>query len=77
MNQVEVLLTCIAAIRTCNWRLYLVKMEELLPYFHAHDHYNYGRWGTVSVAYMLELKDKETETWVFLDVGKFAITKTT
>ena len=50
-------------------------MEELLPYFHAHDHYNYGCWGPVYIANMLELKDEDLETWVFLDGGNFAITK--
>ena len=75
MNQVEVLLWCIAAIRTCNWILYLAKIEELLSYFHAHDHHNYGRWGPVYVADMLKFKDKDPETWIFLDGGNFAITK--
>lgn len=75
MNQVEVLLTFIAATRTCNWRLHLAKMEELLPYFHAHDHYNYGRWGPLYVADMLELQRTDPETWKFLDDGNFAITK--
>ena len=50
-------------------------MEELLPYFHAHDHYNYERWGPVYVADMLESKDIDPETWVFLDGVNFAITK--
>ena len=75
MNQVEVLLTCIAATRTCNWGLYLAKMEELLPYFHARDHYNYGRWGPLYVADLLELQHNDPETWVFLDGGNFAVTK--
>ena len=45
LHQVEVLLMFIAGTRACNWQLHLAKIEELLPYFHAHDQYNYGRWG--------------------------------
>lgn len=75
MNQVEVLLMFTAATRTCNWRLHLAKMEELLPYFHAHDQYNYGRWGPLYVADMLELQSSDPETWHFLDEGNFSITK--
>ena len=36
---------------------------------------NYGCWGSVYVADMLELQDIDTETWVFLDSGNFALTK--
>ena len=32
----------IAATGARNWKLHLAKMKELLPYFHAHDQYNYG-----------------------------------
>ena len=38
-------------------------------------HHNYGRWGTVYFADMLEIQDKDPETWVFPDGGNFAITK--
>ncbi|MPC92462.1 hypothetical protein E2C01_087553 [Portunus trituberculatus] len=75
MNQVEVLLMFTAATRMCNWRLHFAKMEELLPYFHAHDQYNYGRWGPLYVADMLELQSIDPETWHFLDEGNFSITK--
>ena len=34
--------TTIAATGTSNWKLHLAKIEDLLPYFHAHDQYNYG-----------------------------------
>ena len=69
------LLLFIAATRTCNWKLHLAKMEELLPYFHAHDHYNYGRWGPLYVSDMMELQTKDHVTWKFLDEDNFAISK--
>lgn len=75
LNQVQVLLMFTAATRTCNWKLHLAKMEELLPYFHAHDQYNYGRWGPLYVADMLELQSRYPKTWKFLDDGNCAITK--
>ena len=75
MHQVEVLLMFTAATRTCNWRLYLAKLEELLPYFPAHDQYNYGQWGLHYVADMLELQHTDPETCKFLDEGNFSITK--
>jgi len=75
MDQVQVLLKFIAATRTCNWKLHLAAMEELLPYFHAHDQYNYGRWGPLYMADMLELQITDPETWKFLDDGNFAIAK--
>ena len=75
MDQVEVLLSFTAATRTCNWKLHFAKMEELLPYFHAHDQYNYGRWGPLYVADMLELQSTDPETWNFLNEGNFSIAK--
>ena len=75
MDQVKNLLMFIAATRSCNWKLHFASMEELLPYFHAHDEYNYGRWGPLYVADMMELQITDPETWKFLDKGKFAITK--
>ena len=65
----------VAATRMSNWRLHLAKMEELLPYFHAHDQYNCGRWGPLYVSDMLELERSDSELWKFLDDGNFAITK--
>lgn len=47
-------------------------MEKLLPYFHAHDQYNYGRWGPLYVADMLGL---QSETWKFLNDGNLVITE--
>ncbi len=77
MTQVQSLLMFIGATRTCSWKLHLAKVEELLPYFHAHDQYNYGRWGPLYMADMLELQTTDPETWKFLDDGNFAITKHT
>ena len=59
MNQVDVLLMFIAGTRGADWKLHLAKMEELLPYFHAHDLYNYGRWGPLYVADMIEMQQTE------------------
>ena len=64
-----------AMTRTSHWKLHLAKIEELLPYFHAHDQYNSGRCGSLYVADMLELQSTDHETWKFLDDGNFAITK--
>ena len=50
-------------------------MEQLLPYFHAHDQYNYGRWGPLYVADMLDMQTSDPSTWAFLDDGNFVITK--
>jgi len=75
MNQVMVLLMFIGASRKADWKLHLAKMEELLPYFHAHVQYNYGRWGSLYVADMLELQTTDPDLWKFLDEGNFAITK--
>ena len=50
-------------------------MEELLPYFHAHDQYNYGRWGLLYVADMLELKTTAPDTWEYFEMGNFSISK--
>ena len=47
----------------------------MLPYFHAHDWYNYGCWGPLYVADMLELQSEDPESWNFLNEGNFAITK--
>ncbi|XP_033114878.1 uncharacterized protein LOC117115272 [Anneissia japonica] len=75
MNQVQVLLMFIGGTRKADWTLHLRKLEELLPYFHAHDQYNYGRWGPLYVADMLEMQKTDAETWNFLNEGNFVITK--
>ena len=75
MNQVMVLLMFIAATRREDWKLHLAKMEELLPYFHAHDQFNYGRWGPLYVADMLEMQTTDPDLWNFLNEGNFAIAK--
>ena len=75
MNQVEVLLMFIVGTQGAGWKLHLAKMEELLPYFHAHDLYNYGRWGPLYVADMIEMQQTDRETWRFLNEGNFVITK--
>ncbi|KAG1662607.1 hypothetical protein GQR58_020866 [Nymphon striatum] len=71
MRQVKVLLIFTAATRSADWKLHFSTTEELLHYFHAHDQYNYGRWGPLYVADMLELQS----TWSFLDKGNFVISK--
>ena len=48
--------------------------SDSLPYFHAHDQYNYGWWRPLYVADMLELQSRNPVTWKFLNDGNFAIT---
>ena len=43
IDQVETILMSTAATRKADWKLHLAKVEEMLPYFHVHDQYNYGR----------------------------------
>ena len=75
MNQVMVFLMFIGATRKADWKLHLAKMEELLPYFHAHDQLNYGRWGPLYVADMLEMQTTDPDLWNFLNEGNFSIAK--
>ncbi len=75
MKQVKVLLMFTAAIRSADWELHLSTTERLLPYFHAHDQYNYGRWGPLYVADMLEMQTTDPDTWTFLAEGNFVISK--
>ncbi|KAG1650791.1 hypothetical protein GQR58_027738 [Nymphon striatum] len=75
MRQVKVLLIFTAATRSADWKLHLSTTEELLHYFHAHDQYNYGRWGPLYVADMLELQLTDLDIWSFLDKGNFVISK--
>ncbi|KAJ8034055.1 hypothetical protein HOLleu_24474 [Holothuria leucospilota] len=75
MTQVQALLMFIAATRKGDWKLHLATTEDLLPYFHAHDQYNYGRWRPLYVADMLELQTTDPELWKFFEEGNFIITK--
>ena len=75
MNQVMVFLMFVGATRKADWKLHLAKMEELLPYFHAHDQLNYGRWGPLYVADMLEMQTTDPDLWNFLNEGNFSIAK--
>ena len=47
----------------------------MLPYFHAHDQYNYGRWGPLYVTDMLELQETDKEMWKHFDEGNFVNSK--
>ena len=47
----------------------------MLPYCHAHDQYNYGRWGPLYVADMLELQETDKEMWKYFDEGNVVISK--
>ena len=67
IDQVETLLMFTAATRKADSKLYLAKLEEMLPYFHAHDQYSYGRWGPLYVADMLELQETDKEMWKYFD----------
>ena len=75
MTQVQALLMFIAATRKGDWKLHLATTEEMFPYFLAHDQYNYGRWGPLYVANMLELQTTDPELWNFFKEGNFTITK--
>ena len=75
MKQVKVLLIFTAAIRNADWKLHLPTTEKLLPYIHAHDQYNYGRWAPLYGADMLEMQTADPDTWTFLDEGNFVISK--
>lgn len=46
----------------------MAETEELLSYFHAHDQHNYGRWGPLYAAEMLEF-------WKYVEERNFAISK--
>lgn len=75
MKQIQNLLNFIAATRSSDWNLHLAATEEMCVYFHAHDQLNYGRWAPMYLADMLELQEKDPETWKFLADGNFALAK--
>ena len=56
IDQVETLLMFTAATRKADWKLHLAKVEEMLPYFHAHAQYNYGRWGPLMLLICLNYR---------------------
>lgn len=75
MKQVHNLLNFIAGTRSSDWNLHLAATEEMCVYFHAHDQLNYGRWTPLYLADMLELQEKDPETWKFFAEGNFTLAK--
>ena len=58
IDKVETLLMFTAATRKADWKLHLTTFEGTLPYSHAHDQYNYGKWVvfTICLNYRREIK---------------------
>jgi len=44
MSMVEILMINVRAMHTCNWKEYLISLQEMMPWFVAYDHTNYACW---------------------------------
>ena len=53
MEMIEILFLNIDSIRTHNWKAYLESLRLIMPWMHAYDNCNYGRWLPVSMIILL------------------------
>lgn len=75
MRQVINLLNYIGATRLRSWMQHLSTTEDMFKYFHAHNQWNYSKWGLLYLADMLELQTTDPDSWKFLADGNFAVSK--
>lgn len=71
----EIVLLFTRASRQSNWQLHLASLESFVKYFFAFDQINYARLSPVYLAQMYALKDKDPDTWAFLNEGNFSVNK--
>ena len=56
MEMVEILLHFTRAERDGIWDLHVHSFSSMLPYFMLYNHHNYGKWGTIYLAAMMQLQ---------------------
>jgi len=44
MSMVEILMMNVHVMHTCNWKEYLISLQEMMPWLVAYDQINYARW---------------------------------
>ena len=71
----EHLFLLLRATRQQIWTLYLTSVHALYRYFFAYDMINYARFTPVYLAQMFVLKEKDEQTWNFLNNGNFSVNK--
>ena len=75
MSMFETLLLFIRASRQQCWGLHLEALNAMVLYFFAFDMLNYARLTPVYLSQMIELKEKDRETWEVLQRGNFSVNK--
>ena len=71
------LLLFISSIRDKNFNLYILAIEQLLPWLFSLDHYNYTRWLSVHLYDMKTRQNSNPEVFhVFTNDGSFAVSRT-
>ena len=76
LEQIEVMLTCIAAIHSRDFEGMLTAMDRGVKYYGAHDLPNYFQLIPVYLAEMLEVKKTDPVTWEYLK-NDFVVTNST
>ena len=76
LEQIEVMLTCIAAIHSRDLEATLTAMDRGVKYYAAHDLPNYFQLIPVYLAEMLEVKKNDPVTWKYLQ-NDFVVTNST
>ena len=71
------LLLFLRAIQSRNFKLYLISIECMLPWFYSLDHYNYARWLSVHFYNMNMLPHTNPNVNdAFINEGNFVISRT-
>ena len=71
----ETLLLFVRTSRQHCWLVHLEALNAIVPYFFAFDMLNFERLTAVCLSQMIELKEKDRETWELLQWGKFSVSK--
>ena len=68
---VDLLLNTSYSVRSGNWDLYLICLQNVVPYTFVYDNYNYARYLTPMLGTMLDLENTHPFTFNHFKQGLF------
>ena len=73
LDTVDLLLCFVRATREGDWKLHLTCIQNMIPWFHAYDHYNYARYASLYWCQMKHLLESHPEAHTKMLQGEFAV----
>ena len=73
LDTVDLLLCFVRATREGDWKLHLTCIQNVIPWFHAYDHYNYARYASLYWCQMKHFPESHPEAHTKMLQGEFAV----